>query len=610
MQFRIVQRHLADGIVRICRKNGGICFLCFILIACLSITTTNASHIRREDGLVINHRVLKSSKSKTSFNYSLADWHDDSKGKAGDEFGEAVAIQNNVAIVGSPDQSDFPLYEVSDGKVFIFIDPASTNEWEIIREVTGEDATEFFGACLALHYSNGNYFAVVGAPRGNRYGQYSGGAYYFNVQTDASKDQDYPLHLVQKERHGGAHFGSSVAISEVNGQVRVAIGAYGHRQKGAVFMYTRAKDGTLTDELILYGSVSKSGGEFGYSVAFNDNLVAVGAPVLRHGTVFVFALTASGTFDQVSYVSAPATASGDNTDDTDNSVYYYFGGSLAVGNGFLFVGSPLSNLRGQNSGSVYIYDITDSYTPNFIQTLFPSVHDSIGLEYGWSMSYDVVYKKLLVGSCFKDSGSYLGGEAYVYTQKGEGYFLEAALHANKYLTGRTKSESSMSLFGKGVDIYGDSVIVGAPFGNGEQYRSGDVYFFKAQTKEAFFSSESTGANSSLGMFDLSSTTVQLSVLAAVFILAILVLYRRYRTHSDDEEGFGTFLATGCVTDEGDEMNDDDSAHSNHPMIVRSSKEGKKGSKSGKKGGKVSKKGSGSSRKGGEVAYKSVQHDDL
>jgi hypothetical protein len=606
----------SDAVSRSIVSNIQMLCLFMLFIAVCSCTADATSFLRQQsEEIQFDRRSLSSPKSsKRSFNYSLADWHDDSKGKSGDEYGGALAVQNNVAIVASPAQSDYPLYEVSDGKVFIFVDVTGTNDWELIREVTGEDATEFFGSSVALHAdSSGTYLAVVGAPRGNRYGQFSGGVYYFNVQADSTKDQDYPTHLVQKERHGGAQFGSSVAITEINGQVMVAVGATGHRGRGAVFVYTRAKDGSLGNEVILYGSVAKGGAQFGYSVAFNDDMVAVGAPAVSHGMVFLYAHTSSGSFEEVKYMAAPAASDTDmgNDDNSGNNVYHYFGGSIAVGNGFLFVGSPLNNLRGQNSGSVYVYDLTDVYNPSFVQTLFPGSNDAAGMEFGWSMSFDTRYKKLIVGSSNRESTSVSGGKASIYTERGDGYLLEVTLHANKFIVERVGTESKHSLFGKGVAVHGDYAVVGAPFGNGAQSSSGDVYFYKAQSKKEFYSSDSSDDGTSLGMFDFSNTSVQLSLIAGVFLLVLVLLYRRYSAHGD-EEGFGNFLSTGCVTDEDGErsFDEDSSAHSNHPMIVKSSKEGKKGK--GKKGVKasVSKKSSKLGKAGARTAYSSIHDEDL
>ena len=164
-----------------------------LLVFFLSTLRETASlYIRSREDHIYQSRELKS--STRSFNFSKATLLADPKGKNGDRFGEAIAIENNVALVASPIQSDYPLYEAADGKVFIFIDTSSSNEWTLIREVMGEDASEYFGSAVALHETNQNYFAVVGASHGNRYGQFSGGAYYFDVQLNPQAEQDYPKH--------------------------------------------------------------------------------------------------------------------------------------------------------------------------------------------------------------------------------------------------------------------------------------------------------------------------------------------------------------------------------------------------------------------------------
>jgi hypothetical protein len=416
------------------------------------------------------------------FNHSFVIRKSDPNGHRLDNFGRAVAIRPGVAIVGSPELDDNSV-ATDAGAVFIFIE--EEYDWTLIRQIEDGEPGDYFGWSVALHT---DYFAVVGACRGSLYGRFSGLAYYFNVETDPYTDQDIPTAIVQSERHGSAFFGFSVAMYEYNSQLKVAVGAYGHRGKGAVFIYTRDSTGHLGSEQIVYGTDSVSGDNFGWSVALYNNLLIVGAPMDSHqGSAFVF--TDTGT--SAGYVAIDKLSQTVIEDDYNNPLYGdLYGMTVAVGEGFIAIAAPHNDVRGTDAGAIYIYSIdpsvdtsssssstSSSYT--FSQTLF-APNQNAYTRFGWAMCYDPINNRLAVGNDFSKAVSM--GEAYLFEISSTTYFtLEEIIHPGNSLEDDVVEEDDAN-FGFAVSLYGDYLAVGAELGRGAAaMQSGDVYFFKAQT---------------------------------------------------------------------------------------------------------------------------------
>jgi len=94
---------------------------------------------------------------------------------SGDEFGFSVAISGNLAIIGALDDDD---NGENSGAVYVF--DVTTGQQIFKLMATDGDAGDFFGNSVAL---NGNV-AIIGATGDTDNGSYSGSAYVFDVATD------------------------------------------------------------------------------------------------------------------------------------------------------------------------------------------------------------------------------------------------------------------------------------------------------------------------------------------------------------------------------------------------------------------------------------------
>ncbi|CAE7531893.1 unnamed protein product [Symbiodinium microadriaticum] len=469
------------------------------------------------------------------------------------------------------------------------------------------------------------------------------------IEKNPYAEQDIPHHIVPKERHGNQFFGFSVAIGASHGHVKVVVGAYGHRGKGAAFVYNRRADGSLTDEKILYGSDSVFEDKMGWSVDIYNDIVVAGAPMDNNqGSAYVFAEGSDGSYTQIDKLSQTVIE-----DDNTNPLYGdYFGMTVVAGKDIIAVASPHNDVRASDAGSVYVYKRVssdddqgrDTYT--FSQALF-APDAKANYRFGWSMDYDPINERLAIGVDFSRLTSYTG-QVYLFASSTTSFYSWEATVYPVTNVNDDYDEVGGANFGFAVSIYGDYLAIGSEFGHGEADMTGDAYFFRAQTKKQYemhklglSTEESTDiATSAFG-------SIGLALLVVVPICGLMVLFMWYRYKSDGEnEGFGTYVADE-LADAWDRMTsgkggsgsaaggalgfmeDDDSQHSSHPMMdsagdtssdgggsrekkSRSKLSGLKSSSAGKGASysKSSRAGMGSSSSKRAAGYTSANVDDI
>lgn len=532
-------------------------------------------------------------------------------------FGTAVAVHNEIALVTAPYYS-FNEFHDPDGILHVY--RRDYGYWTLIRGITDLDYGDEYGMSVAMHT---DYFAVVGAPNAKKYGDRSGAAYFMYIESNPYKTQAETQQIIQSERHSNALFGSSVAIGEVNNQVTVAIGAPGHRDRGAVFTYTRQSDGTLSNEEILY-TTSDTNTEFtpsrfGGGVQVGYDMVLGGAPNGKHGFVYVFQRgSGQSSFSQGAVLAGVSGYTDDNDDVYNNDdgnqksenlkQVEEFGETIVIGDGYIFVGAPYAYSQSDtdnNYGSVAIYSYTtgtDNTRSDFtsFQIITPDHLPSYGLNsfFGKSLSYSETDKRLVIGSPYGTYPSTLLGFAslFVFDSYGNTFELETTLGVDSYLPEANSGdlqnigETERAGFGASVSISGGYVLVGAPQGASHY---GDAYFFAADgmrddSSTSFYDLLTGNIFTTLGLF--------LFPVAIIGLVMLIILWRKFRD-SNYEDSFSSFIIEevgeffGRVQTESvgaidsctslQFMGEDDSAHSTHPMIVGSSVPTKKKPKKSK-----------------------------
>lgn len=253
-------------------------------------------------------------------------------GKASDEFGFAIAIDDGIVAVGAPRADD---NGNGSGAAYLF-DATTGAELHKLLPTDGTAGDEL-GFAIAID----NGIVAVGARRDDDNGEDSGSLYLFDVTSGAQVDK-----LLPSDGAASNNFGEAVAMD--NGIV--AVGAHGHSHDGllifpgAAYLFDVATGSQIAE---LLAEDAQSNDFFGSAIAIDSGIVAVGAwaksIVFDHsGAAYVFeAATGSQIFRLVP----------DDTRDRQS-----FGISIALDDGIVAVGAEGDIDNGFDAGAAYLFD--------------------------------------------------------------------------------------------------------------------------------------------------------------------------------------------------------------------------------------------------------------
>ena len=291
----------------------------------------------------------------------------------------------------------------SSGAVYVFRDKGGQWEQQAYLKASNAESTDWFGRSLGLsddgrtlavgaYGEDSNASGIDGNQRNNEAWD-SGAVYVFTRNKEGEWEQQAYLKASNTEDLN--YFGVSLGLSD-DGRT-LAVGAYGEdsnasgidgnqrnneaESSGAVYVFTRNKEGEWEQQTYLKASNPGRWDYFGYSLGLSDDggTLAVGATgeasnargidghqenneVQESGAVYVFTRDKGGQWEQQAYLKAS------NTEKWD-----WFGYSLGLSGdgGTLAVGAIRedSNARGidgdqgnneaENSGAVYIYRVSE-----------------------------------------------------------------------------------------------------------------------------------------------------------------------------------------------------------------------------------------------------------
>lgn len=256
-----------------------------------------------------------------------------------DTFGGAVAVDGEVAVVGSPNGNATPQL-FSTGVAFVF--RRDGDEW--VQEATLVAPDADFGDRFGFSVAISGDLAAVGAPTHD-----GGGRIYVYERVGGTWTWQETL---ASGSNAFDRYGAAVALEGT----RLAVGApliYTGpiAPTGAVYVYERS--GSAFGAPTQLFAVERTGGEeFGYSLSLEGNRLAIGARYnqdvnfVQSGAVFVFAKDA--TWAQQARIR--------RTDLTQDAK---FGESVALSSGTLLVGAPraMVEIAGNptETGNAYVY---------------------------------------------------------------------------------------------------------------------------------------------------------------------------------------------------------------------------------------------------------------
>lgn len=360
-------------------------------------------------------------------------------GGDGDEFGYAVALDQDTALVGAPGDDIPGVGEVA-GSAYVLL-RSGTNWTQDAKLVSGDGAVEdHFGWSVAL----ADEIALVGNPADDTAAGIDAGSVHA-----LAREGSVWRHQAKLAAGDGADldlFGMSVAISG-NHALAGAVGhaVSGQKGAGAVYFFTRDLDEwDLRQKLVAADPGYQD--RFGWSVAADGATAVIGAPDDDvggrgdAGSAYVFAWDGSSWLQQAKVVAAD----GGNDD--------HFGYAVSLDGETALVGAYWDDTpAGRDAGSAYVFERVDG---DWLQQAKlgagnGSTNDNFGCSVALSGSV------ALVGASRDDTpaGADAGG-AYLFRRGVGGWSQQEKLAGSEAVAD--------GIFGSAVAVRGEVALVGAP----------------------------------------------------------------------------------------------------------------------------------------------------
>jgi hypothetical protein len=356
--------------------------------------------------------------------------------QANDAYGQSVAVSGDVAIIGASydDRDGRP----DKGSAFVFERDPATGKW--VRAQRLVETTTWTYVLFGEHVAVSGDVAAISAHGDDDDGNNAGAVYIYERGTDGIWGQQQKI----KDPSPGAEdkFGLTVAIDSdvmITGTINKYSG------KGAAYIYRNSETGwTLEEPLTASDGVNND--YFGRSVAIEGDIAVVGASYRNSATGAVYVFRKSGgTWAEDQILEA------DDGDDGD-----YFGTSVAIADGIVFIGAPDASGGGVvNSGAVYVFEY-DSFADSLSQSQKLTASDGAASDrFGYCVS--ISGGAAIVGA-YKSNSS--AGAAYVFSREfATGKWTQTEKFA-------ASDEAGGVQFGWAVAVSGDVAIIGANKGDG------------------------------------------------------------------------------------------------------------------------------------------------
>ncbi|HOW86621.1 MAG TPA: FG-GAP repeat protein [Candidatus Aminicenantes bacterium] len=215
-----------------------------------------------------------------------------------DGFGYAASIDGDTIVIGSDGEDGAG---TDRGAVYVFLqNEGGADNWGQANKITAGDGADVdqFGYSVSL---DGD-LAFVGAPRVNGDGTARGAVYIFSRDLGGAGVWGQVTKIVPSSPSDNSWFGNSVSVKGSLAVVGEAWNDGTGTNRGAAYLFGQDTGGTDNWGQIKKFTASDAHDEdfFGYSVAVNGSVVAVGAPWApgggeERGQIYVFSRDEGGT---------------------------------------------------------------------------------------------------------------------------------------------------------------------------------------------------------------------------------------------------------------------------------------------------------------------------
>lgn len=370
-----------------------------------------------------------------------------SQGTHKDYFGHAVAVHEDVVIVGAyAANTIIP----ESGSAFSFKRNVTRNEsvWKESDFIAATKISphDYFGGSISI-WDN---FIVIGAYVDQSMGSKSGSAFIFKWSHGKWKEVQSLSSMLDS---AADYFGQDVGIHEN----RIIVGAYGHSDpasyyNGAAYVYKHASSSNKwTLQSFLRPQDSEDYQMFGYSVVVHNNTIVVGA----------YGDSSSGSNTGAAYIFKQVYSEVENEDVNATSPTIIEQVWIEVQK--LIPGDPKSHAN---------FGINVDLSNRYFET-YKGDYTNPNYE-----SYDIV-----VGSNLANGAESVTGAAYVFRSP-----IHAGKHSSLW-TQQAKLYASDGAgderFGSSVAIHGPYLAVGAPEDRARGTDSGSAYIFELTASESW-----------------------------------------------------------------------------------------------------------------------------
>jgi len=241
------------------------------------------------------------------------------------------------------------------------------------------------------------------------------------------------IQLTATDSESGDEFGHSISLDNGVAAIGAPFDDDNGTNSGSAYLY----DVSTGEQIVkLLPSDGVEGAEFGFSIAINNGIVAVGARAdNENGTNAGAAYLFNASTGNQLYKLTPNDAEPNDE----------FGNSIAIDNDIVAVGAWRADEHGDGSGAAYLFDASTGEQLHFI---YP---DEVWDRDHFGISISINNWVVAIGSQEDDDNGFDSGSAYLYD----------ALTGNEISKLLASDGVEFDLFGTSVAIEGDVTVVGA-----------------------------------------------------------------------------------------------------------------------------------------------------
>lgn len=312
--------------------------------------------------------------------------------EAEDLFGASVGIFTNLIVVGAPQDDDL---SVNAGAAYIFAKNTTSNTWSLVKKITAADgfANDNFGTAVSIHGDK----ILVGASMNDEKGLNAGAAYLFGKNEGGADNWGQITKIMAADGEAGDMFGASLKIEGDQAVIGAALEDEKGINAGAAYLFGKDQGGANTwgqvKKLLANDGVSLD--NFGVSVGLNADAIIVGANQnddkgSNSGSAYIFERNQGGAENWGQSIKLLAD---------DGTASDQLGFAVAVNGNFAVASARFDNIKGTNSGAVYVWERQQNGFWEYVSKLYDFQGDKND-QFGTVL--DIYKRNIIVGALRDD----------------------------------------------------------------------------------------------------------------------------------------------------------------------------------------------------------------